>query len=115
MESEAVGRIPNRRFNSMHRVDEPGIQFGPRDAHQTAGGIQPERTIIVLYGPVYGVTGQPIFRCEGGDTAIFDAAQAAVFLDCCPHRSIAIELKTRRPAPFLAHQRWYKRRGPYHP
>ena len=72
-EPDAVRRIPNRRFNPALRVGDPRVQFGSRDAHQAAGRVQPERTIVVLYRPVNRVARQAIPACERSDAAIFDA------------------------------------------
>ena len=90
-EPDTVRRIPNRGFNSMLRVGNPRVQFGPRDAHQAAGGIQPERTIVVLHRPVNRVARQAIPACERSDATIFKPANAS--LGCGPQRPIPIELK----------------------
>ena len=92
-EPDAVRRIPNRRLNPTLRVGDPRVQFGPRDAHQAAGRVQPERTIVVLYRPVNRVAGQTIPACERSDAAVFKPAKAAL-LGCGPQRPIPIELKT---------------------
>src|SRR5208283_2929196 len=43
-EPDTVRRIPNRGCDSALRVGDPRVQFGPRDAYQTTGGVQPQRT-----------------------------------------------------------------------
>src|SRR5208283_5150226 len=92
VELDAVRRIPNRRFNPTLRVGDPRVQFASRDAHQTAGRVQPERTIVVLYGPVNRVARQTIPAGERSDAAVFDAAKAAL-LGSDPQRPIAIKSK----------------------
>ena len=60
MEPDAVGRIPHGRFNPALRVGDPRVQFAARDAHEAAGRVQPERTVVVLYRPVNRVAGQTV-------------------------------------------------------
>ena len=75
------------------RVGDPRVQFGPRDAHQAAGRVQPERTIVVLDRPVNRVARQTIPARERSDAAVLQPADAAL-LGCGPQRRITIELKT---------------------
>src|SRR5271157_732006 len=77
-EPDTVRRIPNRRFNPTRRVGNPRVQFGARDAHEAAGGIQPEGTIVVLYRPVNRVARQTIPAGERSDATIFKPANASV-------------------------------------
>src|SRR5271157_2461944 len=63
-EPDTVRGIPNRGRDSALRVGDPRVQFGPRNAYQTTGGVQPQRTIVVLYRPVNRVARQTIRVCE---------------------------------------------------
>ena len=57
-----------------------------RYAHQAAGRVQPERTIVVLHRPVNRVARQTIPCCERSDAAVFKPAKAAL-LGCRPTAS----------------------------
>ena len=111
---DAVRRIPNRRFNPALRVGDPRVQFGPRDAHQAAGRVQPERTIVVLYRPVNRVAGQAIPGCERSDAAVFDPAQAAL-PGLRPTRPHPDRVEDRQQGPYPAHPRLCTTRGLDHP
>ena len=90
-EPNTVRRIPNGRFNSSLRVGDPGVQFGPQDAHEAAVRVQPEGMIVVLYRPVNRVARQAVPACERNDATIFKPANAS--LGCGPQRAVPIELK----------------------
>ena len=91
-EPDAIRCIPDGRRNPALRVGDPRIYFGPRDAHQAAAHVQPQRTFVVFYGPIRSVAGQTIPARERCDTTILNPAQAAI-LRCGPHRPIPIALK----------------------
>ena len=114
MEPDAVRRIPHGRFNPALRVGDPRVQFAARDAHEAAGRVQPERTVVVLYRPVNRVAGQTVPARERSDAAVLNPAQAAL-LGCGPQRPIPVELKAGDMALTQAHQRLCTTRGPDHP
>ena len=89
-EPDAIRCIPDSRGNPTLRVGDPRIDFRPRDAHQAAAHVQPQRTFVVLDGPIRSVAGQTIRARERRDAAISNPAQAAI-LGCGPHRPIPIE------------------------
>jgi hypothetical protein len=74
---DTIRCIPDRRGKPTLRIGDPGIHFGPRDTHQAAAHVQPERTLFVLDSPIRSVAGQAIPARERLDVAIFDPAQAA--------------------------------------
>src|SRR5271165_3371665 len=89
---DTVLGTPNRRFDPALRVDDPCVQFRPPDAHEAAGRVQPQRTIIILYRPVNRVARQPVLAGQRSDAAVFYAAEAAL-LGCSPQRPVPIELE----------------------
>ena len=92
-EFDAVVGVPQGCLDPALRVGDPRVHFAARDAHQTAGRVQPERVVVVLYRPVNRVAGQAVFGGERCDAATLDPAQAAL-LGCGPQRPICGEFKT---------------------
>src|SRR5215470_1077399 len=92
MEPDAVVGLPQRRLDLALGIGDPRIQFGACDAHQTAGGVQPHRAVIVFDGPVDGVAWQTIPARERYNVAVFNPAKTAL-LCCGPQCAIRVELK----------------------
>ena len=109
-EPDAIRCIPDSRVNPALRIGDPRVYFGPRDAHQAAAHVQPQRTFVVIDRPIRSVAGQTIPARERRDVAIFNPAQAAI-LGCGPQRPIAIELKMLDRAVDPTHQRLCTMRG----
>ena len=73
---DAIVGSPNRGFSPVPRVGDPGVQFGPSDAHEPAVRVHPQQAIVVLDRPMNRVAGQTIFGYERFDVAIFNPAKA---------------------------------------
>jgi hypothetical protein len=68
---------------------EPGVQLRPRNAHQTAWHVQPQRPLIVFHCPEHRVARQPVSTVQTGDVAVFHSADSA--LCGSPERAFGVE------------------------
>ena len=74
--------IPERRLDTVRRLSDPRVQLGPRDAKDSPQRrMHPQRTTVVLHGPVDRVAGQTVSARQRRDVAVFDPAQAALSVD----------------------------------
>jgi hypothetical protein len=69
----------------------PGVEFGARNAHQTARRVQPERLGIIFHDPMNSVAGQSVLAGKRGNLAVFHSAEPA--LRGSPKRTVPIESK----------------------
>src|SRR5262249_36207471 len=58
--SYSVGVVENCGLDRPPRISQPRVQLGACNAHETAGGVQPERVSVVFQCPVNPITGQSI-------------------------------------------------------
>src|SRR5215813_8854649 len=74
----SVRAVENRGLNCPVRIGHPTIELRTRNAHQSAGHVQPNRMVIVFNRPVDGVARQSVSSGERGDTTILQAAESAL-------------------------------------
>src|SRR5271165_2541205 len=91
MAPDAICAVINGDLDRMLRIGDPGIQLGPRNTHQPAGHVEPERTGVVFHHPVDRITRQSALTGKHGYAAVLQPAEPA--LGRGPERAIAIELK----------------------
>src|SRR4029450_8656567 len=94
--------IPERRLETMLRAGDPRVQFGPRDAKDPAGRVHPQRSTVVLHGPVDRVAGAAVPALPRRGVAVLDSAHAALVRGR-PERAVTIEREAGHvalPEPF---------------